>query len=219
MGAYVLASAAQYFPKDTVHVAVVDPSVGTKRRSIIVKTKHAIYVGPDNGLLILAANKQEIQNVYQITDPKYLLPKVSNTFHGRDIFAPVAAHLAAGVDPSLFGPQITDYVFPTYVEPQTKHGELFGEVLYIDDFGNIISNISVDLLKKTGFCEGNSLLIKVGEKRLSLPYYSTYGAVPVGASLALVGSGDLLEVAVNQGNAAKLFGANVGDVFCVSETG
>ncbi len=183
-----------------------------------MKTKNATYVGPDNGLLILAAKNQKILNVYQITNPAYMLPKVSNTFHGRDIFAPAAAHLAYGVDPSSFGPEITDYIIPSYVEPQTKHGKLFGEVLHIDDFGNIISNISSDLLKKTGACEGSSLLIAVGKRSLSLKYCSAYGDVPVGSSLALVGSSGFLEVAINQGNVAKVFDVVAGDVFCVSET-
>ncbi|PVX23581.1 MAG: hypothetical protein CW691_10170, partial [Candidatus Bathyarchaeum sp.] len=157
MGAYVLASASPYFPKKTVHVAVVDPGVGTKRRPIIVETCRSFYVGPDNGLLMLAAQKEGIKSVYVICNPKYLLSIVSNTFHGRDIFAPSAAYLAKGIKPSDFGPAIQDYVFPEFVKPCTKNGQLVGEVLHIDDFGNIISNISAQDLDHYNLCAGDSL--------------------------------------------------------------
>ena len=157
MGAFILASATPYFPPNTVHVAVVDPGVGTERRSIIVETKRGFYVGPDNGLLMLAAHKEGIVKVYHIDNPKYMLSRVSRTFHGRDIFAPAAAHLAAGTNPFEFGPAIEDYVFPEFVKSQAKRGEVVGEVLHIDGFGNIVSNISVEDLESAGFREGYSL--------------------------------------------------------------
>ena len=216
MGAYVLASAVPYFPKGTVHVAVVDPGVGTERRPIIAETSRGIYVGPDNGLLMLAAHKEEIMNVYVIENPEYMLPKVSKTFHGRDIFAPAAAYLAAGIAPSKFGAVIDDYVFPEFVKPQMKQGELVGEVLCIDGFGNIISNIQAEDLERAGFHEGDSLVVVVGGKNLSVLFCSAYGEVPVGSSLALIGGGNFLEVAVNQGSASEVFGVKVGDAFRVS---
>jgi len=216
MGAYVLASAAPYFPKKTIHVAVVDPGVGTKRRPIIAETKRSLYVGPDNGLLMLAAHKEDITNVYTICNPEYMLSKVSKTFHGRDIFAPAAAHLATGISPSDFGSAIHDYVFPEFAEAQTKGGELLGEILHVDDFGNIISNISAKNIKNAGFREGDSLLVTLGGKTLNMPFCSAYGAVPAGAPLALIGSSNFLEVAVNQGSAYKIFEAKVGTVFRVS---
>ena len=112
MGAFILASAAPYFPKGTVHLAVVDPGVGTQRRAILIQTKEGFFVGPDNGVLILAAQNQDIKHIYQLSNPKFMLPKVSGTFHGRDIFAPAAAHLDIGVKPSEFGPEINDPVSP-----------------------------------------------------------------------------------------------------------
>ena len=216
MGAYVLASAAPYFPLNTVHVAVVDPGVGTKRRPIIAETSRSLYVGPDNGLLMLAAHKEHITNVYQIDNPKYMLSKISKTFHGRDIFAPAAAHLTSGIKPSDFGAAIHDYVFPEFAKPHARNGELLGEVLYIDDFGNIVSNITAEDLEKMGFGEGNSLLVTLGGKTLTLQFCSAYGKVPAGTSLALIGSNKFLEVAVNQGSASKFFKAKVGDTFRVS---
>lgn len=215
MGAYVLASAAPYFPSGTVHVAVVDPSVGTRRRPIIVETKRSLYVGPDNGLLMLAANKEHIKNVYTIDNPNYMLPQVSNTFHGRDIFAPAAAHLTQGNKPSTFGEAIHDYVVPEFTKPATRDGELWGKILHVDDFGNVISNIAAEDLKKMGFREGDCLVVMLGNKTLSVKFCSAYGEVSAGAPLALIGGGNFLEVAVNMGNASEVFGAKAGEPFHV----
>jgi hypothetical protein len=110
MAAYALACAAPYFPKGTVHVVVVDPGVGTRRRSLLVQTQTAFYVGPDNGILALATNNQGIEHIFEITNPKFMLTRISNTFHGRDIFAPVAAHLANGTQPKEFGPDFNSQV-------------------------------------------------------------------------------------------------------------
>jgi S-adenosylmethionine hydrolase len=216
MGAYVLASAAPYFPQNTVHVAVVDPGVGTKRRPIIAETSRSLYVGPDNGLLMLAAHKEQIKNVYTIDNPKYMLSYISKTFHGRDIFAPAAAHLTRGNKPSDFGPAIRDYVFPEFAKPVARDGELRGEILHIDDFGNIVSNISAEDLEKMGFHKGCSLLVRLGNKTLSMQFCSAYGEVPVGTPLVLIGSRNFLEVAVNQRSASGIFKAKVGEAFHVS---
>jgi len=216
MGAYVLASATPYFPPNTIHVAVVDPGVGTKRRPIIAETNRSLYVGPDNGLLMLAAHKEHIKKVYHIDNPKYMLSQVSKTFHGRDIFAPAAAHLTGGIKPSDFGPAIHDYILPEFAKPQAKRGELIGEVLHIDDFGNIVSNITLEDLESARFHEGNSLLVTLGSKTLNIQFCSAYGEVPSGTPLALIGSSNFLEVAVNQESASKIFKAKVGDTFHIS---
>jgi S-adenosylmethionine hydrolase len=216
MGAYVLASAAPYFPPNTIHVAVVDPGVGTKRRPIIAETRRSLYVGPDNGLLMLAAHKEHIKKVYQIDNPKFMLSKVSKTFHGRDIFAPAAAHLTEGNKPSDFGPAIQDYILPEFAKPHARNGELLGEVLHIDDFGNIVSNITLEDFKKMGFHDASSLLVRLGGKTLTIRFCSAYGEVPSGTPLALIGSSNFLEVAVNQESASRIFKAKVGDTFHVS---
>ncbi len=216
MGAYVLASVAPYFPPNTVHVAVVDPGVGTQRRAIVVETRRSFYVGPDNGLLMLAAQNEHITNVYKIDNPKYMLPKRSKTFHGRDIFAPAAAYLAAGIKPFDFGAAIDDYIVPDFAKPHQRNGELLGEVLHVDNFGNIISNISAEDLKNMGINEGNTLQVRLGDKIVSLMFCSAYGEVAVGVPLALVGSSGFLEVSINQGSGSRIFGVKVGDVFCVS---
>jgi len=216
MGAYVFASAAPFFPVNTVHIAVVDPGVGTKRRPIIVQTQRNLYVGPDNGLLMLAAPKEKITKVYAIDNPQYMLSKVSNTFHGRDIFAPAAAYLSKGIKPCEFGSVIHDYIFPEFTEPHFKNGELIGEVLYVDDFGNVISNISVQDLEKLSFQLGCSVCVMLGDKTFNVPFCSAYGEVACGAAVLLFGGSNFVEVAVNQGSASELFDANVGDTFCLS---
>lgn len=216
MGAFVLASATPYFPADTIHVAVVDPGVGTKRRPIIVQTKGNTYVGPDNGVLMLAAYKETIRHVYHATNPQYMLPKVSRTFHGRDIFAPVAAHLAKGHHPSDFGPEIRDYMLPKFTKPRLRRGNLSGEILYTDDFGNLVTNISVADLAKTGIREGVALVIEFKGKTISLKLCSAYGQVPTKSPLAIIGSSGFLEFSVNQGNASQVFGINVGEHVSVS---
>ena len=142
MGAFMLASAAPYFPKGTIHLAVVDPGVGTERRAILVQTKQGFFVGPDNGVLMLAAQAQGIEHVYELANPKFMLRRVSCTFHGRDIFAPAAAYLDKGVDPKEFGPEITDAVAPKFAAVERKDSSLFGEVLHVDGFGNVITNIA-----------------------------------------------------------------------------
>jgi S-adenosylmethionine hydrolase len=148
MGAFVLASAAPYFPDGTVHVAVVDPDVGTKRRPIIVETSRSFYVGPDNGVVMLAASRDGLRKVFVIERSSYLLSAVSNTFHGRDVFAPAAAGLAMGCDPSSFGREIQDYLVPSFAKPVVRAGAVLGEILHVDSFGNIITSIPVELLKE-----------------------------------------------------------------------
>jgi len=212
MGAFVLASAAPYFPKGTVHVAVVDPGVGTKRRAILVETRQAFFVGPDNGLLMLAAQKQGIRHVYNITNSRFMLSRVSKTFHGRDVFAPAAAHLAkGGCEPSDFGSEIHDYVVPRFVKARLTKKALLGEVLYIDDFGNIVTNISRVEFEKTGIREGAVFRFRLGDKAIKLKFCSAYGEIAVGKSLALIGSHDFLEIATNQGNASKKFEVRIGN--------
>jgi hypothetical protein len=210
-GAFVLASATPYFPRGTIHVAVVDPGVGTKRRPILVVGKQAFYVGPDNGLLMLSAKKEGITHVYHITNKECMLPQISRTFHGRDIFAPTAAHLAKGREPSEFGPEIYDYIVPKFAEPRLKGKLLQGEVLHIDGFGNVITNITMEELEKIDIREGDVFHVKLKEAVLKLKLCTAYGEVEAKQPLAIIGSHGFLEVSVNQGSAAERFGARIGE--------
>ena len=215
MGAFILASATPYFPKGTVHVAVVDPGVGTKRRPIIIQTKRSFYVGPDNGLLLLSARKEEVSHVYHIKNPEYMCPKISTTFHGRDIFAPAAAYLVRGCSPSRFGSEIQDYVIPQFAQPYMKKGEIVGEVMYIDNFGNVVTNISSKDHEELETSIGDLLHVRIGRKTFGMRFCSAYGEVPARTLLAIVGSHDFLEISINQGNASKTLNLRIGASFSI----
>jgi len=210
MGAFVLASATPYFPKCTVHVAVVDPDVGTRRRPIVVETRHSLFVGPDNGLLMLAAEREGMKHVHVISNTDFMLRRVSKTFHGRDAFAPVAAHLANGRLPSEVGPKITDYALPEFAKPTIKGSSLVGEILHIDDFGNIVTNISTKELKSINAKKGDFLLVKLNGKTSKLKYCSAYGDVKINELLAVVAGHGFLEISLNQGNASEKLNAKAG---------
>lgn len=216
MGAYILASAAQYFPKDTIHVAVVDPGVGTQRQPILIQTKQGLFVGPDNGVLVLAAHKQEIVEIRQIANRKFMLPKVSNTFHGRDIFAPVAAYLLIGIPPPEFGPIVNEFAKPNFTCVTRDGSALIGEVLHIDGFGNIITNICREEMKLANL--EKSLSVDLDNRQLRLEMSKTYGDVKFHQAMALFGSHGYLEIAVNQDSAAKALSVNVGDKIRITET-
>jgi S-adenosylmethionine hydrolase len=209
MGAYVLASAAPYFPKGTVHVAVVDPGVGTRRRPIAIQTKQGFFVGPDNGLLVLAAEQQGITSVHELTNPRFMLPKVSSTFHGRDIFAPAAAHLLNGVNPAEFGPELRQAAKPKFAKVTRRNGMLVGEVLHVDGFGNIITNISEKEIAQSHV--KGAVSVELAGCKLKLKFCKAYGEIKLHEPLALIGSHGFLEISVNQGSAAEKFETKPGD--------
>lgn len=211
MGAFILAAAAGHFPLGTVHVAVVDPGVGTERRAIIVETRHSLFVGPDNGVLMLAALKAGLSHVYAIENCRYMLPRVAVTFHGRDIFAPVAAHLALGAAPSSFGKEIREYTMPKFADAVLEKDAVLGEVVHVDNFGNVVTNVSSSMVKRLGVQEKMGLEVEVGQEAVRLKLCPAYGAVAKGKPLIVLGSHDFLEIAVNQGNAAEHFGVKRGD--------
>ena len=204
-GAFVLASAAPYFPKGTIHLAVIDPDVGTKRRAILIQTKQGFFVGPDNGLLMLAAQNQGIEHLYEISNSKFMLPKVFSTFHGRDVFAPVAAHLDKGIKPSEFGLEITKAAKPKFANIERRNSSLIGEVWHIDNFGNIITNISQKDLP-----QNRVVNVKLPGVLQNISFGKTYAQAKPDEPLALIGSHGFLEIALNQGNAAEKFHAKAG---------
>ena len=203
MGAFILASAAPYFPDRTIHVAVVDPGVGGKRRPILIETSRSIYVGPDNGLLLLAAKSYEIKKVYHIVERRFMAEQISATFHGRDVFAAVAAHIANGVEPSKIGRVVTDFVVPSYSEARIERGAVDCEVVHVDGFGNVVTNLHSRDLGKTVMRYGSGFKLKHKGKTVKLKLCRTYSDVQVGALLGLIGSHGFLEIAINQGSAAK----------------
>ncbi|MEX2701627.1 MAG: S-adenosyl-l-methionine hydroxide adenosyltransferase family protein [Candidatus Baldrarchaeota archaeon] len=203
-GAYVLAASASFFPKGTIHVGVVDPGVGTARKAIIMETKRSFYIGPDNGLLTLAALREGVKKVVQITNSKYMLPRVSRTFHGRDIFAPAAAYLANGVPIENFGPLLEEYEILSFSKPHVQKDQIEGEIIYIDGFGNIVTNIYSEILEKVGISEEDKIKVLLNDKlEKVLKICKAYNEVKKGEFLAIIGSGNFLEISINQGNAAK----------------
>ena len=213
MGAYILSAATDYFPKGTIHVAVVDPGVGTIRRSILIQTKQSFLIGPDNGLLSLAAERAGIEHIYEISNPCFMLPVISSTFHGRDIFAPVAAHLAKGVAAFEVGPEVNEIVRPEFAKSVTGKESIMGKVLHLDGFGNIITNITKAKISSLAFCP--QLDIKLSGRKVRLKFYKTYGEAKPAEPFALIGSHGYLEIAVNQSSAAEKFEAKLGDKITV----
>ncbi len=212
MGAFLLASAAPYFPKGTVHVAVVDPGVGSARRSIVIETTRAIFVGPDNGLLIPAAQRDGILHVYELTNRSLMRENVSATFHGRDVFAPTAAHLACGTPLGDCGPEISDYVRPGFVEPKFGVRTATCEVFHIDGFGNIITNLTKTHLPRLGLKLGDGLSLRVGQRRLRARLVRTYSDLRAREFGVLVGSHGFLEIACRESSAAKKLRVRSGSV-------
>jgi S-adenosyl-L-methionine hydrolase (adenosine-forming) len=208
MGAFVLASVVPYFPKGTVHVAVVDPGIGTERQAIVIQTKLGFLVGPDNGVLMLTAQAQGIEHIYELSNPKFMLPQVSSTFHGRDIFAPAAAHLENCVKPQEFGPEITHPVTPKFANIETKNGALLGEVLHVDSFGNVVTNINSAELK-----DAKTIKVALHHVTLELPFSKTYGELQPREPLTLVGSHGFLELSLNRGSFSEKYRVNPGDRF------
>jgi S-adenosylmethionine hydrolase len=210
MAAYVLASAAPYFPRGTVHVAVVDPGVGTRRRPIVVQAAGCCFVGPDNGVLALAVrNARGPVRFYRITNREFMLPNVSGTFHGRDVFAPVAAHLANGVRAAELGRQISRIRTPGFAEVTRGKRVVVGEVVHVDDFGNVVTNLGREELRWVG--ARAVVKIRLGSATHELRLCRTYADVERSRPLALVGSHGFLEVSVNQGHAANELGVRSGD--------
>ena len=210
MGAFLLASAAASFPAGTVHVAVVDPGVGSARRPIVVETERSLFVGPDNGLLIPAAQAEQILHVYHVTDHSMMRDEVFATFHGRDIFAPVAAHLACGTSEKRCGVEIMDYMRPFYAEPRFHGKTVLCEVFYVDGFGNIVTNLPRRRLAELNIETSEKVKILMGRKRVSVRRVSTYSDLRENEFGLLIGSHGFLEIACREKSAAKRVGARIG---------
>jgi S-adenosylmethionine hydrolase len=207
-GAAVLAQTVPYLPS-AVHVAVVDPGVGTARRSIAVAAADAIFVGPDNGLLSWAvAAVGGASSAFQLTNSQLWLDHVSPTFHGRDIFMPVAAHLAAGSDLASVGTEIdlTDLVTLPAPTSRVHDGDAEGEVMSVDRFGNVQLSITSSDADQMGIGTGTTLVVRCGRRQLTVPYRETYAAVAPGELVAYTDGAGLISLAVNAGDAAQRLG-------------
>jgi S-adenosylmethionine hydrolase len=214
--AFLLATSYRYFPKGTIHVAVVDPGVGGPRRPILAACDGHLFVGPDNGLFGPIAERGGPSSVRAITAARYFLQPVSATFHGRDIFAPVAGHLSLGAEPDRFGRPIEDYVRLTLPRPSRRGARsIKGEILHIDCFGNLVTNIARDDLELLA-SEGPIAALVVQIAGRTLPIVAYYAQVAPGAPGAVIGSSDYLEIFVHQGNASALLRVDRGAELVVS---
>lgn len=218
-GAVTLWLAAREFPPGTVFVAVVDPGVGTERRPLVVVTNNGqAFVGPDNGLFTLVMREFGGRTVRHITNRDYMRPgPISYSFHGRDVFTPTAAHLASGWSVEGVGPEVSEYVLLDIAPARQTADALYGEVILIDQYGNLQANITGDMVRRFGLKFGDRIIVQVGDKRVESVWVNTYGDVPEGDNLAFLASTDLVEIAVNMGSAKERFGAGLGSPVVITK--
>jgi S-adenosylmethionine hydrolase len=212
-GAVTLAFAAKEFPPGTVFVAVIDPGVGTRRRALALRTEAGrLYVAPDNGLLTFVARREGVVEVRDIAGLQPLGHRPSNTFQGRDLFAPAGALLAGGESLGRMGPRLkpSEIVMLPIVEPTLEGGQLKGSILRVDRYGNIVTNLPAELVAKAGLKRGDRLQASVGGSTVQAIFAATYGDVPQGEAVALIDSIGNLELAINMGDLAARLNARPG---------
>lgn len=205
-GSWILKNSAMLFPPNTVHLVVIDPGVGTERNPIAVQIEDQYFVGPDNGIFSLLTEERDYQAV-RLSNKNYWRENPSNTFHGRDIFAPAAAHLSQGVALEKLGEPLEELVTYRWTVPIADKDGLEGMVIHIDKFGNLVTNITADLIEEV--IGDKSVKIYVGNTILD-EVTTTFGAVTEGEPVAYIGSSGMLEVGINKGNAEKMLGVQKG---------
>lgn len=205
-GAWVVRNSAMLFPPKTVHLVVVDPGVGTERKPVALQIEDQFFVGPDNGIFSLIGSEYDYEAV-TLQNQTYWRPNPSNTFHGRDIFAPVAAHLANGVKLQELGDPLDKLVTYRWAVPISDKDGVQGWIVHIDRFGNLISNIPEEMVTEAG--NSSEVKIYVGNTILT-SLSATFGEVPDGEPTAYIGSSGMLEVAINKGNAREMLGVEKG---------
>lgn len=217
-GALTLENVARFFPPGTVHIAVVDPGVGTSRDIILAQIGDYYYIAPNNGLLTRVIHQAESTRIpmkfYSLENRGYWREAISNTFHGRDVMAPAAAHLMCGMAPQYMGKPTTTIVKLEIPEPVVSPTEIAGIVEDVDSFGNLITNISAKSL--AGRATDESVQISLSGKTIAQGVCRTYGDKPVGATIAIIDSSDRIELAIVNGSAEQTLNAAVGDTVVLS---
>ncbi|MDD5435221.1 MAG: SAM-dependent chlorinase/fluorinase [Nitrospira sp.] len=211
-GAFIISKSYTFFPENTVHLVVVDPGVGSRRRPILVSASGHYFVGPDNGIFSMIIENDRCSRVFEVTEKKYFLKSVSATFHGRDIFAPVAAWLSKGFSTGSFGSAIDDYTRIRIPEVERKQASVRGSVIYSDGFGNIITNIPkgvVEELIQIGISPSNINIALSGRKISGVR--QSYADAKEGEPAVIINSLNLVEIFVYMGNAAKILNVRKGD--------
>jgi len=207
-GAYLLAQSTPYFPEGAIHLAVVDPQVGTERRRIAIKGERSFYVGPDNGLLIPAVRAEGILKAVNITNRDYMLKEMSSTFDGRNVFAPAAAYLGLGLKIEKLGPEIGDLTQPAWSQPERLRDGVRGTIVHIDHFGNVTTNIPAALA--TQWRSRMTVEVILGAEHEEAIFAERYADARELGLLVLVGSGGFVEIAVNKGSARAMLNAELG---------
>ncbi|MBX9787707.1 MAG: SAM-dependent chlorinase/fluorinase [Pirellulales bacterium] len=207
-GALVLDEVCDRFPPGTIHVAVIDPGVGTARRLVYCQAGERALLGPDNGLFSRIARRSPLATVTALENPRFWLPEVSPTFHGRDILAPVAARLIGGLDPRQLGSPVERLVELEWPQPRISGDTIAGEIIAIDSFGNAITNIGNEHLAR--WSDRGAIKVQCSTAR-AIRLVRTYGERATSDRVALIGSGGMLEVAVVGGSASQELGLKVGD--------
>ena len=208
--AYVLEQSTRWFPRNTIHVVVVDPGVGTERKIIIAELGNQTYIAPDNGVLTRVVRGVSPAHFRAVTEPRFMLDPVSQTFHGRDIFTPVAAHVANNVPLKRFGQTVEQIALLDLPEPVAEPGvRITGQIIYTDRFGNLMSNIDQTLLNGT-FGPRAAVVVRIGDKTIR-GLVGTYSSGIAGDVIALINSARLLEIAVNGAKAAHALNLGVGE--------
>jgi S-adenosylmethionine hydrolase len=210
-GGFILFASYKYFPARTIFLAVVDPGVGTSRKILMAETDNYFFIAPDNGILSLVLEEEAPRQLREVTNQDYFLPELSRTFEGRDKMAPVAAWLSRGISCKEFGPEATSYKKLNAEKPQITGNEIIGHILYIDKFGNLITNIPEGMLKllqkKTG---KKTLSISVEDREIN-SFEQSYSSVKKGELLFLAGSVGLIEIAAKESSAAQKLKIKYGD--------
>ena len=201
MGSFLLETTVPYFPKGTIHVAVVDPGVGSARKAIVIECNAGLLIGPDNGLMARASEKLGLKSIYEIREKEFQRTSVSSTFHGRDVFAYAAGLIASGRRPEEVGPRISKPEKLPLSSPMLSGRKLTCHVLYVDAFGNVVTDVEEKMVRKIPWKSGESVQITSGSRKLQAQCVRSYYEVDKGAMAVLVGSQGYLEVAVREGNA------------------
>jgi S-adenosylmethionine hydrolase len=207
-GSFILGSSFQYFPAGTIFLCVVDPGVGGKRKNLIVETDKYRFVAPDNGILSSIFEKGNVRAVHHVRPGRYTLPLRGSTFHGRDIFSPIAAHLSLGVEPKIMGEELKSVLTVPALKPFiNRNGQISGRAVYIDTFGNVITNVHEEFLESVfqGGVPWDECVVHLAGRRIKgIKRYYEQGHL--GKFMALINSWGYLEIAVNRGNAFRELG-------------
>jgi hypothetical protein len=212
--AFMLNNGYRYFPRGTVHVVVVDPGVGGDRRAVALQTPEAAFIGPDNGVFTLIIEEAQRErgrdlHIVELNQPQFWLPQVSSTFHGRDVFAPVAAHLVRGASLAELGRPLDTLTLARIATPQPLGRNVIqGQIIHVDHFGNCITNITLEHL--FSYDLGRRIVVEIIDQQLP-GLFRTYIEGPTGTPMCLIGSSGHLELALSNGNAAKHLGVDIGD--------